>query len=451
MYDKIDWSSRMLALTGPRGIGKTTLFLQHIKEQQAAKALSPANTEASASSQTIATTRTPTSLAASVSPITAKNPSVIRDTLYFSADNLYFANHTLFEVADRFAKLGGKFLYIDEVHKYADWSRQLKAIYDTFPSLHVYFTGSSILDILSGQADLSRRAPTYHMQGLSFREYLAMRHGIEVPVLSFEDVLAGASNEILNAKNTTDAETTAPSPTSAHIKISSALPHPLAYFADYLRRGYYPFGQDPAFELELNQVITRTLEVDIPQYVSMGATAGRKLARLLVYVAQSVPFKLNASKVAAVVGISRNNVEEYLTYMQRAGLVSLLHAQPAALRSLAKPDKIYLDNTNLMYALVGENADIGTVRETFFQNQVRATEDMSKGSGSRNTRTSIVADAVHTSPVADFLVEDYTFEVGGKNKDTNQVAGIDKAYIVRDDVEFASGNILPLWAFGLLY
>ena len=204
IYDSINWDNRMLGLVGPRGVGKTTLFLQRIKEAHSAQ-----------------------------------------DALYVSADHLYFSTHSLYEVAERLFQNGVGHLFIDEVHKYPNWSRELKMMYDSLPGLHVYFTGSSVLDIERGDADLSRRAPRYEMQGLSFREYLAIRHGIEVPPRSLDDILAGDT-------------------------VLSGVEHPLPLFRDYLRRGYYPFGSDVDFDLELSQVITRTLETDIPQYANMG-------------------------------------------------------------------------------------------------------------------------------------------------------------------------------------
>jgi hypothetical protein len=246
------------------------------------------------------------------------------------------------------------------------------------------------------------------MQGLSFREYLAMRHNLLLEPLCLPDVLSGACNNL-------------------------DLPHPLAYFKDYLMCGYYPFGTDPDFFTELIQVINRTIDVDIPQYVGMNAAANLKLKKLLVYVSENAPFKLNSSKIASIVGVSRNNVENYLQYMHRAGMISQVGAKPVALRSLAKPEKIYLDNTNLMYALGGSSVDIGTVRETFFQNQLR------------------VCGQVCTSQQGDFTLGNYTFEVGGKSKDSSQIATVENAYVVKDDIEFSSGNVIPLWAFGLLY
>ena len=366
-YSQINWDARMLALVGPRGVGKTTLFLQRIK------------------------------LAHDT-----------RDTLYVSADHMYFASHTLYETADRFVKDGGVFLFVDEVHKYPDWSRELKAAYDAFPDLRIRFTGSSVLDVEKGEADLSRRAPKHLIQGLSFREFLALRHGIDAPSLTLDEVLDNQAS-------------------------IEGLRHPLPLFREYLVSGYYPFGADPDFAAELNQVITRTMEVDIPQYANMNASTGRKLKKLMAAVSELSPFKPNMTRLAGQIQASRNNVEDYLMYMEKAGMIAQLRSSASALDDLDKVEKVYLDNTNIAYNLGGKHVDVGTVRETFFMNQVRVVHD------------------VRASARVDFEVEGMEFEVGGKSKSKKQVDGIENAYVVKDDIEHGHGNIVPLWAFGLLY
>ena len=300
------------------------------------------------------------------------------------------------------------YLFIDEVHKYPGWSRELKLMYDAFPQLHVYFTGSSILDIEKGEADLSRRAPRYLMQGLSFREYLAIRHGIELPVFTLEDVLA-------------------------HRAETPLLMQPLPYFHDYLQSGYYPFGTDVDFPTELEQVISRTLEVDIPLFAGMTAATGRKLKKLLSVVSTLVPFKPNMSSLAKQLQVSRNVIEEYLLYLEKAGMIAQLRSGAGGLGALGKAEKVYLDNPNILYCLGGSGSDSGTVRETFFLNQTRVGHD------------------VVASPVSDFRIGDFTFEVGGKNKGQSQVAGVEGAYIVKDDIEYGYGNVIPLWTFGMMY
>ena len=366
-YDEIAWNSRMLALIGPRGVGKTTMFLQHIKMHHN-----------------------------------------IADTLYVMADSTYFTTHTLLELADKFYKHGGKNLYIDEIHKYTNWSRELKEIYDSYPTLKLAFTGSSVLDITKGVADLSRRAPVYHMQGLSFREFLRIAHGIVVPQHSLDQIL---SNNI-------------------------SLPgveHPLPLFEEYLKKGYYPFGTDVAFELELEEIVNKTIEVDIPYYAEMNMGTARKLKQLLGVISKSVPFKPVKKTLAEIIGVSRNDISDYFILLERAGLIAQLRDATGGIRGLGKVEKVYLDNTNLAYMLAPNDSDTGNIRETFFNNQMRVKHD------------------VISSNKGDFKIDGYTFEVGGRKKGQKQIAGIENAFVVKDNIESDSGNIIPLWAFGLNY
>lgn len=366
-YNQIKWQGRFWGLVGPRGVGKSTMLLQYIKLHLN-----------------------------------------IKDTLYVSADQLYFSEHKLVELADHFVKMGGKHLFIDEIHKYEGWSRELKQIYDSYDDLQVVISGSSILDIYKGLADLSRRVPIYHMQGLSFREYLRLFHQIETPVYSLEDILV-------------------------HKAVIPGVEHPLPLFQDYLRRGYYPFGKDEEFEMELLQVITQTMEVDIPQHLLANISLGRKLKSLLLVVAKSVPFKPVMQRLADATGISRNDMPSYLIYMERAGMIAQLRDATGGLRGLGKVEKLYLDNTNLIYTLSPDKADIGNVRETFFMNQTR------------------VANEVISSPISDFEIDGKTFEIGGRKKGQKQIQDAAKGYIVKDDLENGYANTIPLWAFGLNY
>lgn len=367
MYDQISWDTRMFGLVGPRGVGKSTMVLQYIKEHRDSRRL-----------------------------------------LYISADHLYFSSHTLVETVDEFAKEGGEQIFIDEIHKYENWSRELKQIYDTHTDVKVGFTGSSVLDIYKGFADLSRRAPIFMMQGLSFREYLQLFHRIEVPVYSLE--------EVLNLK--------------AEIADVS---HPLPLFRDYLQKGYFPFAGDTDFELRLRQVINQTMEVDIPQYANMNASTGRKLKKLLAVVAQSVPFKPVMDSLATVIGVSRNVLPDYFLYMEQAGMIGQLRDDTGGIRGIGKVEKVYLDNTNMAYLLGGQATDVGNIRETFFYNQTRVVTD------------------VISSRISDFEMNGITFEVGGKKKGKKQLSEAKEGYVVKDDIEFGSSNIIPLWAFGLLY
>lgn len=368
-YDKLPWEARLVGLMGPRGVGKSTLILQHIK---------------------------------------SKSPEEQAKSLYVSADHSYFTTSTLIETANQFVREGGEWLYIDEVHKYEGWSQELKQIYDSHPGLHVFFTGSSILDIIDGEADLSRRVILFDMQGLSFREYLEMFHGIKTPIRSLEDILNGK----------TEIED---------------LQHPIPLFNQYLREGYYPFSKEGFFQQRLQQVIRLTMEVDIPQYANMSPATGKKLRRMLSIIASNVPYKPEATGLANEIKVSRNDIPTYLLYMEKAGMIGQLRDETGGMRGLGKTEKVYLDNTNIIYALSGENANIGNVRETFFYNQTRLALD------------------VTSSKVSDFSIGKYTFEVGGAKKSHRQIKDVANSFIVRDDTEYANGDILPLWAFGLLY
>jgi len=367
MYDEIKWHGRAFAIVGPRGVGKSTMLLQYIKD----------NLD-------------------------------VRDTLYVSADNLYFSENSLVALADRFVKLGGKHLFVDEIHKYEGWSRELKQIIDSYDDLQVVVSGSSILDIYKGMADLSRRLPMYSMQGLSFREYLQLFHNITVPVYSLEDIINNRA-------------------------ALSGIDHPLPLFMDYLRNGYYPFGGDEEYAMELLQIINQTMEVDIPQHINANISVGRKLKNLLSVVSKSVPFKPVMQKLADVTGISRNDVPSYLVYMEKAGMITQLRDTTGGIRGMGKVEKLYLDNTNLIYALSPNHADIGNIRETFFINQMRVRND------------------VVSSRVSDFEIENKVFEIGGRKKGQKQISTVENGYVVKDDIETGYANVIPLWAFGLNY
>lgn len=367
LYDKVSWDSRMTGIIGARGVGKTTMVLQYIKENLDSK-----------------------------------------KALYVSADDMYFGENRLFDLADNFYKNAGEYLFIDEIHKYTDWSQELKNIYDSFPALKIVFTGSSVLDILKGSADLSRRAIIYKLQGLSFREYLKLFHNYENEVYSLEQIV---NNEV---------------------KLTD-ISHPLPLFNDYLKRGYYPFGLENELDLRLGQIIVQTLETDIPQYANLNVGTSRKLKRLLSIIAESVPFKPNFSKISGIIGVSRNSLDDYFLYMEKAGLIGQLRNETSGIRGLAKVEKVYLDNTNIIYNLVGDKSNIGNIRETFFFNQMRLKNE------------------VISSEKADFIIENYTFEVGGKNKQQAQIEKDGKSFLVKDDIEFGYLNVIPLWAFGLNY
>lgn len=367
LYDRINWGARMIAITGARGVGKSTMVLQYLKEH--------------------------------LSEYRA---------LYISADNTFFSTHSLIEVADGFAKDGGNLLVIDEAHKYHEWSRELKQIYDTHPDMRVIFTGSSILDITDGVADLSRRVLHYTMQGLSFREYLKLFHDIDAEKYSLDEIVAGKA------------------------RIESVI-HPLPYFHKYLADGYYPFALEGDFPMRMQNVITKTIESDIAQYAELKASTAKKLKKMLAVISSLAPFKPNADSLAVEIGVSRNNVPDYLGILEKAQLIGQLRDDTGGMRGLGKVEKVYVDNPSLMTVLSGAKADVGNIRETFFYNQMR------------------VENEVIASRVSDFMIGDRTFEVGGRKKGKKQVENVPDAFVVKDDIEFAQGNVLPLWSFGLNY
>ena len=352
LHDIIPWNDRMIAIVGSRGVGKTTMLLQHIKLHLP-----------------------------------------IEKTLYVSADDLYFSDHSLFDLARHFHQMGGEHLFIDEIHKYANWSQELKNIYDAIPQLQVVFTGSSILDIYHGTSDLSRRVLTFTLNGMSFREYVAMKKGIQIPVHSMEDILQHKVN-------------------------TKGLDYPLAVFRDYLRQGYYPFADNAGFDIRLINVVNRVIETDIPLYAKLNISSVVKMKRLLNVIAASVPFKPNVSKLAGIMDISRETVNDYLEYMTRAKLLNALHESTQGIRGLGKVDKIYLENTNLAYTLT-PSPEIGNIRETFFLNQLQVNHQ------------------VQAAAKSDFLIDGiYTFEIGGENKKQKQITGTMDAFVVKDDIEY---------------
>jgi predicted AAA+ superfamily ATPase len=367
LYEKLPWESRMLGITGPRGVGKTTMILQFIKENLDTKR-----------------------------------------ALYVSADDIYFSENKLIELASDFYKNAGEYLFIDEIHKYENWSLELKNIYDALPGLKVIFTGSSVLDILKGSSDLSRRAIIYSLQGLSFREYLNLFHNFNFRAKSLDEII----------QNKTTLE---------------GIDHPLPFFKDYLKRGYYPFGMEPDLKIRLGQIILQTLESDIAQYANLSVSTSRKLKRLLSIIAESVPFKPNFTKIAELLNVSRNSMDDYFYYLEQAGMIGQLRDETGGLRGLGKVEKVYLDNTNLIFNLGAEQSNIGNIRETFFYNQMRVNHEVISAKNS------------------DFIIKNNTFEIGGSSKNQKQLPKDEHAFLVKDDIEFGHLNVIPLWAFGLNY
>ena len=373
--DRFDWSLRLLGIKGARGVGKTTLLLQHIKQLHG---------------------------------LSAK-------AIYLSLDDIYFTENRLIDVGTSFHRQGGTHLYLDEVHKYPDWAIEVKNLYDTFPDLKIVFTGSSMLEILKANADLSRRAIVFRLQGLSFRQYMALKHNIELPLVNLDKVLK-EPNEIISSLD-------------AGFK-------PYAYLKEYLKSGYYPFFMEGEqwFYDRLSASVRVVLETDLPSLEKIDIRNVRKIWQLLYIIAGSPPFKPNIQRLSERTGISRNTLIQYLYHLEEADLLSLLNGPSTSLSLLRKPEKVFMSNTNMMYAFHPDRPNEGAIRETFVLNQIRYQHE------------------VYDPENGDFLVDrKFTLEVGGKGKNKRQIAGLDHAFVIADNLDFAVDNKIPLWLFGLLY
>ena len=375
---KINWNSRLIGIKGARGCGKTTLLLQHLRDNHM---------------DLVATGK----------------------ALFVSLDNIWFAKNSLLDLAESFSKNGGKILYLDEVHRYEDWPIYIKNIYDDYPELQLVFTGSSLLQILDARADLSRRPVMYNMQGLSFREFLNLKTGNAFKELSLEEIL---QNHMKHA-----------------FDICSKV-KPFEYFNEYLKTGYYPFfleGLD-TYYMKLEETINMILDVELPLLRKIDISYVPKIKKLLAIIAESSPFMLNTSKMAGAMELNRTTLLSYLKSLTDAKLIDSLYKDLKGVSSLQKPDKIFLENTNLMYLYQGEKAEEGNVRETFLVNQLSYNQ------------------TVEFSEVSDFLVNDkYTIECGGKNKTGEQIKSLKNAFVASDGIETGNGSKIPLWLFGFLY
>jgi len=376
-YSKLPWQSRFLGIKGFRGVGKTTMLLQYLKYE--------------------------------LKDLSAH--------LYVTLDHPYFYQHSLYELAEQFYQLGGKTLLVDEVHKLPDWSRQIKIVYDGYPDLQLIFTSSSALDILKGESDLSRRVLTYELGGLSFREYISFVHGIDLPVYSLTEI------------------------TKNHLQIASEIAakvRPIALFKSYLQTGYYPYGQaEPKefFQKRLLQALEVVLQSDINYIYGYTSENTAKIKKLLSVISESPPFTINIAAVADKLGIGRSTVSNYLYALHDAGILRFLNRKGKGVARLQKPDKIYLDNTNLSLVLQA-NIDTGTQRETVALNQLQHA----------GYSTALPAKG-------DIFIEEenLTIEIGGKNKTAKQIQGVPNSYIFADDIEIGFGQKIPLYLLGFLY
>lgn len=375
--DTINWKAPMLCIRGARGVGKSTLLRQYVKMH------------------------------------------FMNDTekvLYCSLDWVYFTQHSLLKVADKFYKLGGKLLILDEVHKYPQWSREVKEIAEVYPDMQLFLSGSSMLRLLDGDADLSRRCMIYEMQGLSYREYLQFYKGIQLPKHQLDEILHQ------------------PSEIAAEVNDSC---RPLMYFHDYLQFGYYPYYLNNPIDYHslIEQTVNYVVDVELTQLRAVNPANCRKLKSLLYVLAQQVPFDVDVSKLASMTELQRNTVLEYLRHLNDSKLITLLYSDLLSVKKMQKPDKIYLDNPNLLYALATTPVHIGTARECFTVNQLSFSHTVEYGKSS-----------------GDFKVDGkWTFEVGGEKKTFKQISEVPNSFVLADDIEYPRGNKLPLWMIGLLY
>ena len=378
---EIHWNAQLISIMGAKSVGKSTLIKQYLKQNYALGD---------------------------------------RRVLYCSADTVDFSMRTLVGLAEEFVMRGGELLVIDEIHKYhsgtADWSREIKEIYELFPDLKLIVSGSSLLQLREGDADLSRRAIKYTMPGLSFRESLRFYHGLSFPKWSLEDILAH--------------------PYDLWQTVSDKC-KPVALFKEYLEKGYYPFllEGEGEYYTKIEQVVNYIIETELPRICKVDVANVRKLQALINMICSEVPFDLNANRIAAALEIGRDTVVEYLKYLGDAKVLNLLYSDKKKIGKLSKPDKVYLENPNILYALAPTKVEIGTLRETFAIGSLSESHNVEYGKAQ-----------------GDFKVDGkYTFEIGGRSKDFSQIAGVKDSYVFADDWDMPDGAKLPLWMLGFLY
>lgn len=376
MSNSINWNSQLVAIKGSRGVGKTTMIRQYIRRTYGVNA---------------------------------------GEALYCVMDSMYFTTHSLLELAERFCQMGGKHLFLDEVHKYPSWSIELKEIYDLYPKLKVTFSGSSMIQILNADADLSRRVLSYTMEGLSFREFMRFYKGIELPAYSLDEILADAD--------------------SICDKVCQVC-SPQKLFEEYLRVGYYPFydGNETEYYSRIENVVNFIIDQEMTEFCGVDPAYTRKLKAMLLFLADNVPYEVNIAKLASYLELNKATVLGYLNAMQRAELLHLIYTDNKSVTKMQKPDKIFIHNTNMLSAFA-QQCLVGTVRECFVVNQLSVKHTVEYG-----------------KTVGDFKVDGkLTFEVGGEGKSFEQIADIPNSYILADHLEFPVGKKLPIWLVGLTY
>jgi uncharacterized protein len=374
LYDEIELSNRLILIMGCRGVGKTTMLLQLIKENLSA-----------------------------------------HKSIYISLDNLHFSTHTLLETLNDFYNRGYRTFALDEIHKYPNWSMELKNAYDSFPDIRLWVTSSSALDIHRGAYDLSRRVAEYTLRGLSFREYLHYEGIANLPVLSFKDLM---ENHVALAEN-----------------YSNLYPI-LKHFKAYLNKGYYPFYKESGkkYHDRVRAIVNQVIEVDLPAIFNIDYYSVRQIKKLLSVISELSPFSPNVAKLSTSLEIPRARIVAFIDYLEKAGLLHTLRTIGKSDSVMTKPDKVFLENTNLMEALAMVESDVGTSRESFFMSAL------------------VVRHSLSTPAAGDFMVDSrYVFEIGGKNKDFHQIRNMPNAHLAKDDIAVGRPGVVPLWIFGLLY
>ncbi len=375
LYDIINWDNWLIAIKGARGVGKTTMLLQRIKNQF------------------------------------SNNP---QQALYVSLDNLWFATNSLTDLVEYHYTHGGTHIFLDEIHKYPNWQTVIKNIADSYPDLHIVFTGSSMLKIDYSQADLSRRLRDYTLFGMSFREFLQFEGEASIKAITLQELL---SEHVRHAMQITSG-----------LKI-------LPLFETYVKHGYYPFYKREAdgFEYRLQHVVRVILNEDVPSIEDISYPTILKLQKMLMILSERVPQTPKMNELYTILETNREQGMRMMNMLQKAALLNLLSTKAKEFRHLAKPDKIYLQNTNLMNALTNR-VDTGTMRETFFMSTLSPVAKL------------------HYPDKGDFIVDNrYLFEVGGPNKHFDQIKDLPDSFLAVDNTEIGNGNRIPLWLFGFLY
>jgi len=369
----IDFTDKMIGILGSRGVGKTTVIIQYLNSLNIEKS----------------------------------------KKLYFSADSIMMSSVSLYDIADKFSKSGGKVLAIDEIHKYKDFEKELKEIYD-FLDLKIIFSGSSALQLEHKKADLSRRAVLYRVKGLSFREFLELKLGVCFRSYTLNEILEN------------------------HIEIADEITNkikPFEYFKEYLQYGYFPyyFENKQTYRIKLEETVNTVIESDLPIIFNIEPQSIQKLKQLVNLICSSKPYELNITSLSKKIGINRNTLYQYIYYLNMGSIFSSLRAKAKGDNIFSKPQKLYLNNPNLSFSYCESN-EVGTIREQFFLNMLAQGHN------------------ILYPKYGDFLVDDiYTFEIGGKNKNFGQIKDIENSFVVADDIEIGFSKKIPLWAFGFLY